>query len=50
MEKLRQARLVLAAIAQMSGVSERWWQRGVDQQQQALPQAIEVTYNASSPV
>jgi len=42
-EKLLKERLALAAIARVTGVSERWLQMYVNQKDYALPQAVAVT-------
>ena len=41
-EKLLKERLALAAIARVTGVSERWLQMDVNQKYPALPQEVEV--------
>jgi AraC-like DNA-binding protein len=42
-EKLLQERLALAAIARITGVSERWLQMYVNQKYYLLPKQVEVT-------
>ena len=42
-EKLLKERLALAAIARVTGVSERWLQMYVNQKDYAIPQAVKVT-------
>jgi len=42
-EKLLKERLALAAIARVTGVSERWLQMYVNQKYYALPQEVNVT-------
>ncbi len=41
-EKLLKERLALAAIARITGVSERWLQMYVNQKYNAIPQAVNV--------
>jgi hypothetical protein len=41
-EKLLKERLALAAIARITGVSERWLQMYVNQKYDAIPQAVNV--------
>lgn len=42
-DKLLKERLALAAIARVTGVSERWLQMYVNQKYYALPQEVQVT-------
>ena len=42
-EKLLKERLALAAIARVTGVSERWLQMYVNQKYYLLPKQVEVT-------
>lgn len=42
-EKLLKERLALAAIARVTGVSERWLQMYVNQRYYLLPKQVEVT-------
>ena len=46
-EKLLKERLALAAIARVTGVSERWLQMYVNQKYDAIPQEVNVTSKKS---